>query len=144
MRASLARRVCPVRVLVISLVESVSRLFARQCCPLLPWCGGVVLSWCCCRLCVPTFLNLIPTLSWLYPPLRQLICDKSDNLRIVGFHVLGPNAGEITQGFAVALKLGATYHTIIDTVGIHPTTAEEFTTLSVTRASGESADKGGC
>jgi pyruvate/2-oxoglutarate dehydrogenase complex dihydrolipoamide dehydrogenase (E3) component len=74
----------------------------------------------------------------------QLICDKEHGLRVVGFHVLGPNAGEITQGFAVAMRLGATYAHFMDTVGIHPTTAEEFTTLSVTRSSGESADKGGC
>ena len=42
------------------------------------------------------------------------------------------------------MRLGATYAHFMDTVGIHPTTAEEFTTLSVTRSSGESADKGGC
>ena len=48
------------------------------------------------------------------------------------------------QGFAVAMRMGATYTTFKDTVGIHPTCAEEFTTLSVTRASGEDFDKGGC
>lgn len=40
--------------------------------------------------------------------------------------------------------MGATYAQFSDTVGIHPTTAEEFTTLMVTKASGESAEKGGC
>ncbi len=70
--------------------------------------------------------------------------NKRDSNRVVGFHVLGPNAGEITQGWAAALKLGATYETFISTVGIHPTMAEEFTQLTVTKASGASAEKGGC
>jgi thioredoxin reductase (NADPH) len=69
---------------------------------------------------------------------------KADANRVVGFQILGPNAGEITQGWAAALRLGATYETLTSTVGIHPTVAEEFTTLAVTKASGESAEKGGC
>ncbi|MCV5900511.1 glutathione-disulfide reductase, partial [Escherichia coli] len=64
--------------------------------------------------------------------------------RVVGFHVLGPNAGEITQGWAAAMRLGATYSSFVETVGIHPTCAEEFTTLTVTKSSGASAEKGGC
>jgi thioredoxin reductase (NADPH) len=34
----------------------------------------------------------------------KLICDKTDSERVVGFHVLGPNAGEVTQGFGTAMK----------------------------------------
>lgn len=45
----------------------------------------------------------------------------SDNLRVLGFHYLGPNAGEVTQGFSVAMRAGMTYEHILDTVGIHPT-----------------------
>lgn len=74
----------------------------------------------------------------------KLICNKLDTERVVGFHVLGPNAGEITQGFGAAMKAGATKHTFDMTVGIHPTTAEEFTTLEVTKRSGEEAQKKGC
>jgi len=74
----------------------------------------------------------------------KLLCDKSDSLRVVGFHVLGPNAGEITQGFATAMKLGMTYDDVKETVGIHPTDAEKFTTLKVTKASGASSSGGGC
>lgn len=44
--------------------------------------------------------------------------------RVVGFHVLGPNAGEITQGYAVAMKKGATKDDFDATVGIHPTCSE--------------------
>ena len=42
----------------------------------------------------------------------------------MGFHVLGPDAGEITQGFAVGMKMGATKADFDNTVGIHPTCAE--------------------
>ena len=43
---------------------------------------------------------------------------------MVGFHVLGPNAGEITQGFAAAMKCGLTKQLLDDTIGIHPTCGE--------------------
>ena len=43
---------------------------------------------------------------------------------VVGFHILSPNAGEITQGFALAIKLGATKEDFDNVVGIHPTCAE--------------------
>ena len=42
-------------------------------------------------------------------------------MRVVGLHICGPNAGEMTQGFAVALKLGAKKKDFDNTVGIHPT-----------------------
>jgi glutathione reductase (NADPH) len=44
-------------------------------------------------------------------------------------HVLGPEAGEIVQGFAVAIKAGLTKEQFDDTVGIHPTAAEELVTM---------------
>mmetsp|Transcript_4022 Transcript_4022/g.11845 ORF Transcript_4022/g.11845 Transcript_4022/m.11845 type:complete len:607 (+) Transcript_4022:172-1992(+) len=74
----------------------------------------------------------------------KLVCDKTKDLKVVGFHYLGPNAGEVTQGFSVAMRKGATYSDFLSTVGIHPTIAEEFTGLTVTKSSGESAAKGGC
>ena len=74
----------------------------------------------------------------------KLICDKADDMRVVGLHICGPNAGEMTQGFAVALKLGAKKKDFDNTVGIHPTNVEQFTTLHVTKASGESAETTGC
>jgi len=79
------------------------------------------------------------------PLLAKLVCDKTKNNEVVGFHYLGPNAGEVTQGFALALKLKATKQNFDDLVGIHPTCAEEFTSLSVTLSSGEDfLKKGGC
>ena len=44
--------------------------------------------------------------------------------RVIGFHVLGPNAGEMTQGYAVAMRKGATKEDFDATIGIHPTCSE--------------------
>jgi thioredoxin/glutathione reductase (selenoprotein) len=59
----------------------------------------------------------------------KLICNAADNERVLGFHYCGPNAGEVTQGVGVAMRFGPTKEDFDDTVGIHPTTAEEMTTL---------------
>nr|XP_055184378.1 thioredoxin reductase 1, cytoplasmic isoform X3 [Nyctereutes procyonoides] len=74
----------------------------------------------------------------------KVICNIKDNERVVGFHVLGPNAGEVTQGFAAALKCGLTKMQLDSTIGIHPICAEVFTTLSVTKRSGASILQAGC
>eukprot|EP01137_Pigoraptor_chileana_P036228 Opistho-2@31435 len=74
----------------------------------------------------------------------KLICNKADEDRVVGLHVLAPNAGEITQGYAVGIRLGATKADFDATIGIHPTNSENFTTLSITRSSGEDATATGC
>jgi glutathione reductase (NADPH) len=44
-------------------------------------------------------------------------------------HMVGPEAGEIIQGFAVAIKAGATKADFDATIGVHPTSAEEFVTM---------------
>ncbi|HXQ63847.1 MAG TPA: glutathione-disulfide reductase, partial [Steroidobacteraceae bacterium] len=58
----------------------------------------------------------------------KLVCAGPDE-RIVGLHVIGQGADEMLQGFAVALKMGATKRDFDDTVAIHPTAAEELVTL---------------
>ena len=60
--------------------------------------------------------------------LMKLIVDKASD-RVVGCHMVGPDAGEITQGLGIALKCGATKAQFDATVGIHPTAAEEFVTM---------------
>jgi glutathione reductase (NADPH) len=60
--------------------------------------------------------------------MMKLVVDRASD-RVVGVHMLGPEAGEIIQGFAVALKCGATKAQFDATIGIHPTLAEEFVTL---------------
>ncbi|MEM8856797.1 MAG: glutathione-disulfide reductase [Chloroflexota bacterium] len=60
--------------------------------------------------------------------LMKLVVD-ADSDRVLGVHMVGDAAGEIIQGFAVALKAGATKEVFDATVGIHPTSAEEFVTM---------------
>ena len=60
--------------------------------------------------------------------LMKLVVDDATD-RVVGLHMVGADAGEMVQGFAVALKAGATKATFDATVGIHPTAAEEFVTM---------------
>ncbi len=74
----------------------------------------------------------------------KLVVDTEDSERVVGLHFLGPHAGEVVQGFAVAMRCGATYSDFHDTVGIHPTCSERICDLRVTKSSGVSADSSGC
>ncbi|QKX17993.1 glutathione-disulfide reductase [Microbulbifer sp. YPW1] len=60
--------------------------------------------------------------------LMKLIVDGSND-KVVGAHMVGPDAGEIIQGIAVAMKAGATKTVFDQTIGIHPTAAEEFVTM---------------
>jgi thioredoxin reductase (NADPH) len=50
----------------------------------------------------------------------------------------------VTQGYAVAMKMGATKKDFDETVGIHPTVSEEFTILEITKRSGIDPTKKGC
>jgi glutathione reductase (NADPH) len=58
----------------------------------------------------------------------KLVVDKATD-RVVGLHMVGADAGEVVQGFAVAMRAGATKAIFDSTVGIHPTAAEEFVTM---------------
>ncbi len=60
--------------------------------------------------------------------LMKLVVDSASD-RVVGLHMVGAEAGEIVQGFAVAMKAGATKAVFDSTIGIHPTAAEEFVTM---------------
>jgi glutathione reductase (NADPH) len=60
--------------------------------------------------------------------LMKLIVNPADD-RVVGLHMVGAEAGEIIQGFAVAMKAGATKAVFDSTIGIHPTAAEEWVTM---------------
>lgn len=54
----------------------------------------------------------------------KLVTLKNENEKVIGFHILSPHAGEITQGIGVAIKLGLHKKDLDNTVGIHPTIAE--------------------
>ncbi|GAA3979225.1 glutathione-disulfide reductase [Allohahella marinimesophila] len=60
--------------------------------------------------------------------LMKLIVDKATD-KVLAAHMVGPDAGEIIQGLAVAIKAGATKDDFDSTIGIHPTSAEEFVTM---------------
>lgn len=99
---------------------------------------------------VEVYHKFFVPLEWSMSPTRgghqgfcKAVVDKHTN-KVLGLHYLGPNAGEVMQGFGTAMKLGCTFDDIIETVGIHPTTAEEITTLSITKASGKDAAATGC
>jgi thioredoxin reductase (NADPH) len=86
-------------------------------------------------------------LEWSMSPSRghfnaftKVVVDKSSSEpTVLGIHFVGPNAGEVMQGFGVAMKRGLTFKDLRETVGIHPTSAEEITTLTVTKSSGKDA-----
>jgi pyruvate/2-oxoglutarate dehydrogenase complex dihydrolipoamide dehydrogenase (E3) component len=90
-------------------------------------------------------------LEWSYNKARpdgdcyvKIIVNKSDNDKVVGFHMCAPNAGEVTQGFGLAVKLGVTKEQFDSVVGIHPTIAEDAVGLVKTKRSDPVATKGGC
>ncbi|RMO83609.1 Glutathione reductase [Pseudomonas syringae pv. philadelphi] len=60
--------------------------------------------------------------------LMKLVVDAQTD-RVLGCHMVGPDAGEIVQSLAIAIKAGATKQVFDDTIGVHPTAAEEFVTM---------------
>lgn len=74
----------------------------------------------------------------------KIIVNRHNHDQVLGIHYVGPNAGEVMQGYGVAMKKGITYKDLFETVGIHPTSSEELVTLTVTKRSGEDSGAGGC
>ena len=60
--------------------------------------------------------------------LMKLVVNKAND-RVIGAHMVGPDAGESIQGLAIALKAGATKAMFDSTIGIHPTSGEEWVTM---------------
>lgn len=58
----------------------------------------------------------------------KLVVDAQTD-KVLGCHMVGPEAGEIVQGLAIAMKAGATKQHFDETIGVHPTAAEEFVTM---------------
>lgn len=65
--------------------------------------------------------------------MMKIVVDHATD-KVVGCHMVGPDAGEIIQGLAVAINCGATKAQFDATIGIHPTAAEEFVTMRTTVA----------
>lgn len=75
------------------------------------------------------FVPMYHALTPRKPRAQMKLVTVGAEQRIVGCHVIGAGADEMLQGFAVALKMGATKRDFDDTVAIHPTSAEEFVTM---------------
>ena len=98
-----------------------------------------------------TYIREFIPLEWSLSGGRQqhmafvkVITNKNMNGEVLGMHYVGPQAGEVMQGYGTAMKRGVTYKELVETVGIHPTSSEEIVTLSITKSSGKSASAGGC
>ncbi|GAB5579277.1 thioredoxin reductase 2 [Prionailurus iriomotensis] len=74
----------------------------------------------------------------------KMVCLRKPPQLVLGLHFLGPNAGEVTQGFALGIKCGASYEQVMRTVGIHPTCAEEVAKLRISKRSGLDPTVTGC
>lgn len=85
----------------------------------------------------------VPQRSVRYCYLKAVAKREGDQT-VLGLHYVGPAAGEVIQGFAAAVKCGLTMKILQNTVGIHPTTAEEFTKISVTKRSGVDPTPASC
>jgi glutathione reductase (NADPH) len=75
------------------------------------------------------FVPLYHALTTDKPHTEMKLVTAGPEQRIVGLHVVGDGADEMLQGFAVAVRMGATKRDFDDTVAIHPTSAEEFVTM---------------
>ena len=99
---------------------------------------------------VTAYHSVFKPYEWVYVEGRpsdvcyvKMVCKKDENEKIIGLHYVGPNAGEVVQGFSVAINLGATREDFAETVGIHPTAAEEVLELNLTTDQSPEA-AGGC
>jgi len=102
---------------------------------------------------ITAYHSVFKPLEWVYLEEHpsdlcyvKMVCLKNEKEKIVGLHYVGPNAGEVIQGFSVAVNLGATRQDLADTVGIHPTCAEEVLELNLTSDQEPSSAEGckGC
>lgn len=64
--------------------------------------------------------------------------------KVLGMHYFGPGADEVIAGYAVAMKLGLKKEHLDSSIGIHPSTSEEFFNLDVTKRSGDDYAKTEC
>ncbi|XP_013788867.1 thioredoxin reductase 2, mitochondrial-like [Limulus polyphemus] len=74
----------------------------------------------------------------------KAVCLREHPQKVIGLHMTGPHAGEVMQGFSAALKCGLNIELLEQTVGIHPTVAEEVVKLNISKRSGEDPTVTGC
>lgn len=99
---------------------------------------------------IATFHTKFKPLEWDFNKSQKrtaytkVLVNKADSNRVVGFHICAPNAGEVTQGVAIAFKCGMTKDQLDSVVGIHPTVAEDCIGLHQTKEENPDATKTGC
>lgn len=76
------------------------------------------------------FTNMLYAVSEFKSPTRMKLICQGENERVVGCHIIGEGADEMLQGFAVAMKMGASKADFDHTIAIHPTAAEELVTMT--------------
>jgi len=76
-----------------------------------------------------SFNPMTQALSDVKQPTTMKLVTVGDDEKIIGCHLFGESSDEILQGFAVAIKMGATKKDFDDTIAIHPTNAEELVTM---------------
>jgi glutathione reductase (NADPH) len=81
------------------------------------------------RVYTSRFVGLYNAVTRHRPMAAMKLITEGEEERIVGCHVIGQGADEMMQGFAVAIRMGATKADFDDTVAIHPTMSEEFVTM---------------
>jgi glutathione reductase (NADPH) len=81
------------------------------------------------KVATSTFMPLYHALTPRKPREHMKLVTVGPAQKIVGIHVIGEGADEMLQGFAVALRMGATKRDFDDTIAIHPTAAEEMVTM---------------
>ncbi|XP_060529226.1 thioredoxin reductase 2, mitochondrial isoform X2 [Cylas formicarius] len=74
----------------------------------------------------------------------KVVAKRDGDQKVLGMHYIGPQAGEVIQGFSAAIKCNLTVKDLMNTVGIHPTIAEEFTRINVTKRSGKDPNPASC
>jgi glutathione reductase (NADPH) len=75
------------------------------------------------------FVPMYHAMTTIKPKTRMKLVTAGPDGKVVGVHLFGPGADEMLQGFAVAVRMGATKRDFDDTVAIHPTSAEELVTM---------------
>jgi glutathione reductase (NADPH) len=75
------------------------------------------------------FVPLYNAMTPYKPRTEMKLVTVGPERRVVGVHIVGPGADEMLQGFAVAVRMGATKADFDDTIAIHPTSAEELVTM---------------
>ncbi|KAK9890644.1 hypothetical protein WA026_012004 [Henosepilachna vigintioctopunctata] len=74
----------------------------------------------------------------------KVVAERAAPQKVLGMHFVGPQAGEVIQGFSAAMKCNLTMEALMNTVGIHPTVAEEFTRINITKRSGKDPNPASC